>query len=43
MAPWLLGLALERQGVAALGWTMTCAAGALGLLLAMRLPSQNRR
>ncbi len=39
LSPWLMGLALERQGVAALGWTLACGLGSLLLLMALHLPS----
>jgi len=39
LSPWLMGLALERQGVAALGWTVACGLGSLLLLMALHVPS----
>jgi predicted MFS family arabinose efflux permease len=39
LSPWLMGLALERQGVAALGWTMACGLGSLLLLMVLHVPS----
>ena len=43
LAPWLMGLALERQGIAALGWTMACGVGSLLLLMALHVPSSAAR
>lgn len=39
LSPWLMGLALERQGVAALGWTLGCGLGSLLLLMLLHVPS----
>lgn len=39
LSPWLMGLLLERQGVAALGWTMACGLGSLLLLMVLHVPS----
>ena len=43
LSPWLMGLLLERQGVAALGWTMACGLGSLLLLMVLHLPSSASR
>jgi hypothetical protein len=39
LSPWLMGLALERQGIAALGWTAASGLGSLLLLMALHVPS----
>lgn len=38
LSPWLMGLAIERQGVSALFWTMACGVGSLVLLTLLRVP-----
>ncbi len=38
MSPWLMGLALERHGVAALGWTIACGMGSLFVLMLLHMP-----
>jgi MFS family permease len=43
LSPWLMGLLLERQGVAALGWTMACGLGSLLLMMALHVPSATSR
>jgi predicted MFS family arabinose efflux permease len=43
LSPWLMGLALEHQGVAALGWTMACGLGSLLLLLVLQVPAPAAR
>lgn len=40
LSPWLFGLALERWGVGALGWTAAAGTLALGVLMALRLPAR---
>jgi MFS family permease len=39
LSPWLMGLALERHGVAALGWTLACGLGSLLVLMVLQVPS----
>lgn len=41
LSPWLMGVAIERQGISALGWTMACGVGSLLLLMVLQVPSRN--